>query len=136
MISDVDKAYTAGIVDGEGYIAIMQVDGRFRVRVEVGSTSECLIEWIHQLYGGFFYMTEPKNKKWKPVYRFMIQGRKSRALLEDVLPYLKIKKNQCKIALRLLDTLVSNGELVDDQTLVLRMRLTEKMKELNAVGTS
>lgn len=95
-------SYLAGILDGEGHIAVEQ----FTVRLENGRTkkkrrfvlvvkmtSENLIDWLHENFGGLKSFHRSKNPRWKDQWRWRLSGGKARALYERVQPLLKIKNN-------------------------------------------
>ena len=50
-ITETDKAYLAGIIDGEGCINVTEDKQSTGIRVEVGSTDPRVIDWIYRKTG-------------------------------------------------------------------------------------
>lgn len=102
-----EKAYIAGIVDGEGCISITRRKIKskrsnnwfYQTQVIVVNTDKRLIDFLVSLYGGF--VTSPRREKagHKPIYRWVITGNDMRQLLEDTLDYLILKREQARLAL-------------------------------------
>ena len=105
-------AYIAGIVDGEGCISYRMerdmrlVSGHKRypaLKVEVGNTNEELILWLLAVVGeGVTTKARSyQNKNHKPHYSIVWKANRALALLEQVLPYLTIKKSRAQLMLDL-----------------------------------
>ena len=101
--TEVDKAWLAGLLDGEGWIGVTRTAagvrlGRYRYRagIVVSQTDEHLIEYLHALVGHagrrFVVPHKPPNK---PAYELRI-GTKDDivAILEAILPLLITKADQ------------------------------------------
>jgi len=99
-----DLAYTAGIIDGEGWISIKnrQIKNGNRnycVKVGVGSTTEWLIKWLQFNYGGSVCIINPGgNRKLKWVWD--LSTKQAVIFLEAILPYLRIKRPQAELAIK------------------------------------
>lgn len=105
-MNETDKAYFAGILDGEGSIMLSsQGKGRKAPCVSVTSTDYELIEYLDNLYHGSIC----KNKKYKETYsqswEWKIRNRVALQALKDAYPYLKIKRKQKRAKLLLDDYL-------------------------------
>lgn len=110
-ISETDKAYIAGIMDGEGDIALFPSYPRGKkylsVRIGISNTSLDLLLWIQSLYGGKIAdrteeSVSPTTKRHgrKPFYRWNLHGQaRIERFLHDINPYLKIKHLRAKVAL-------------------------------------
>lgn len=107
-------SYLAGLVDGEGHIAIVKnyrngEDGHHKapyylyfLALGVNGTSEALMKWLLRYFGGVYYSRD-RNKKWKIAYEWRPKGKKNKEdLLLGVLPYLVIKRKQAMVALEFL----------------------------------
>jgi len=114
-------AYTAGIIDGEGCIKVYKVNAkichrlhnRYTLNVQVGMTDKKLVYWLKQKFGGYFYIhrfIKKHHPTWKLQYRWMLQNQHCQKFLEDMIPYLKIKKNHAKAALKFLK--IKSGNIV------------------------
>ena len=105
FMTETDKAYLAGIVDGEGSIILKtqmtkSKNGKRypcrKLELRVGNTSIELLEWIKQ-FGGHYYYEKTKDGQ-KPRYQWCITTRGAAEILEEILPYLIIKKEKAMAA--------------------------------------
>lgn len=106
-LTKTQKAYIAGIIDGEGSIMIMQSKSRssgnyyFPV-VKIANTNKEVIDWIIKVVGkGKIGYLSRMNKRCKDVYHYTIASNEAVELLKDVFPYLIIKKKQANVAITL-----------------------------------
>lgn len=102
-VPEADKAYIAGLIDGEGYIGITEYhkphrNSSFACRVIVGMSDKDAINFILSRYTGNY------NKYSRPgrrdMHRFMAQDAKDiKVLLTDTQPYIRVKSIQVALAL-------------------------------------
>ena len=100
----VDRAYLAGLIDGEGSIYVGAF-GPERKRscypaVAIGMTDKAIIEWV----AGHFavkvsYVCKRKNPKWLDQYFVRLSGKRAQILCRVLLPYLKVKRRQAELVL-------------------------------------
>ncbi len=107
-MTEIELAYIAGIVDGEGCIGIyhrLDTKGNrsYQLCVQVGNTDKALIEWLHKSFGAYMYEHKhyscEKIKRKLPSFVWTIVGNQALSFLEIVHPYLRIKKEQAEIAI-------------------------------------
>lgn len=115
-LSEGQIGWLAGIIDGEGSIAIHRmneektVNGvRHRLDLSIVNTNKDMILLIQAWFGGSFWIKNKKdiNPNHKKCYRWRIEGLKCVPIIEMVYPYLIIKKSQATIALEFSKTLRS-----------------------------
>ena len=99
ILSEVEKSWIAGFIDGEGCINLSPTRNIFQVRVMIVNANLEVLEWIKSIYGGWIYHREPRFIGWKPCHQYTVCSRKAMKLLKDVGKYLKVKQKQYKIAL-------------------------------------
>lgn len=97
-------AYLAGIVEGEGTIAILKQQGTrgrrgplYSLRLIVSNSSEKLMEWLEDNYGGSVHKV--KEKHGRTVYQWVLAPRGAFKLLKKMQPYIIIKSEQVSIAI-------------------------------------
>lgn len=98
-------SYLAGLFDGEGYIGINK--GRrdnggypsYSIAVTVRITEELLARLFHFNFGGSIYYRKYENPNWSPIWSWTISGKNAEPFLQDILPYLLLKKPQAELAL-------------------------------------
>jgi hypothetical protein len=107
--SDLDKAYAAGLVDGEGsiYIAKQKQKGRtwlaYWLRLQVCTTTPCLTDWLGARWGGCIFSVAPGQKSSfcnKVSYQWYVASGKAEVILRDITPHLILKREQSELALR------------------------------------
>ena len=102
-ISETDKAYIAGIIDGEGCISITRAkrtngEYAYQESMSMAMTNEEAIRTISNIFGGQYFCYQ-YNTKNKPEYFYKVQSGVLENILQSILPYLKVKKEQAKLAL-------------------------------------
>jgi hypothetical protein len=143
---EVDLAYMAGIIDGEGCFFIGTVpkkdgDGyisqHYRGLLKVDNTDIRLIEWIDITFSG----TSSSNTKWTSTRRFerkifswIATGDRLLDIAEHILPYLVIKKEQCEIMIEFRKTYTQRlgSTKVSKENLDIRQQCLEKIRKHNS----
>ncbi len=101
MHSEVEKAYLAGLIDGEGSIGI-DAHGGLRVpSVRITITNSCIdvLEEMAGLWGGAVTTRRRRVFNWKETADLRIGAKTAVDILKEIQPYLKIKRGQCQVAL-------------------------------------
>lgn len=110
--SKTDLAYIAGLVDGEGYVGLVKtseirrrkkikdnITHCFAPTVKINMTSRVAIQFIQSIFGGKIYFT-PKPAPNRDVYDWQLTNKKDcKRVLEEILPFLRLKKRQAEILL-------------------------------------
>jgi len=136
-ISKKDLSYIAGIIDGEGCIKIYKVNAekinrpnnRYCLNIQVSMTTKVIVKFLYDLFGGYLYLDKIntyKHPNWKDRQRWIIQNQKCKEFLYLILPYLKLKNKQAKLALKFLD--IKPGHIKA------KHKIWYKMKKLNKIG--
>jgi len=107
-----EKAYFAGIIDGEGSIIFHEDRPKTNFCVEVSNTDEKVMIWIQKLFAPYQKVVYRKRERksgfgvkenWKDVYQLYINGIMNvYDICRAILPYLIIKKEKAERALTLL----------------------------------
>ena len=120
-LSETEKAYIAGIIDGEGCVGVHKGKGNSLVpRVQIANTQMNLLTWLLERIGtGYIHRTEYTSNYYdvKP-------------LLEATLPYLIIKKKQAELVLEFLNLRLSRDKWFDPFT-QREIEIREELKKLN-----
>lgn len=100
MITETQKAYVAGIVDGEGNISLNYSKRGLRPRIGITNTDLAILYFIQGFYGGRLCWHNSKKEIGKISYRLEFEyGMKVKKLLQDITPILRIKKPQAQLLL-------------------------------------
>lgn len=98
-----EKAYAAGIIDGEGCIT----GNRSGLRVVVSTTTVEMVEWLEERFGGAI-CTMRKQPPRRDQWQWSIYGRNASRFLDTILPYLVVKRDQAELGI-LLDNCSTRG---------------------------
>lgn len=109
-LSDVDRAYAAGIIDGEGCIRITTRglrggtgfrQGQRTLMVEVTNTDHGMIQWLRQRFGGSVsYFKENAELNRRERWHWRIAANKALYVLDAIWPYIRTKRRQAKLGRR------------------------------------
>ncbi|WP_346884969.1 hypothetical protein [Clostridium sp. UBA4395] len=121
-MTEIKKAYIAGIIDGEGSIMLQ----RFHTNqypapcVSIASTTIELLTWLKDTigYGVIIKKKNYKPEKHKLSYSFVIKQNNAIKLLEDIYPYLIIesKRKRAEMIITQYKALTPrNGRYTDEQ---------------------
>lgn len=95
-------AYIAGYFDGEGCVTIGS--NNYTVVCIITNTYPHTLNEIKDLFGGRTKPCKRTNTKWRNAYRFSIYGKCACDMLEKLIPFLKEKQPQAKLALEFYGT--------------------------------
>jgi hypothetical protein len=104
-LSLVDRAYLAGLVDGEGSIYCGAFGPRRKLTCypafAIGMTDRAIIEWVAERLGVAvsYVCKRKKNPNWKDQYFVRLTGRRAQLLCSVLLPFLKVKRRQAELVL-------------------------------------
>jgi hypothetical protein len=115
QIMEVDKAWIAGFIDGEGCITIARQIRKnrpspsYRSYITVSNTNRDSLEYLRGHYGGVLYerheyRKDKRGKNWADAYDWYCPLRSATRLLTDILPYLRVKRQQAMLVLEFLAT--------------------------------
>jgi len=109
-LSETDKAYIAGFIDGEGSISIKRWKSKpshqesWGTHIQITSVERNILEYISKKAGqGKIIKIKLSNyrgrENQRDYYKIAISSRRAVILLKAILPYLKIKQRQAEIAI-------------------------------------
>jgi len=107
-------AYVAGLLDGEGSICIavnkpktgVRKSPDHRLQVGITNTNRELIDWLHEMLGGHISDNShsPSRKNQTPCWAWRIIGHAAQRFLIAALPFLRIKREQARLAIEFQET--------------------------------
>jgi hypothetical protein len=113
LITETDRAYLAGIIDGEGCIGVAyrRVKGKRYITptLQVNNTRQELLEWLYERYGGGVYHRTDTRPTRKPSWLWSVAGQKALTAIRDAYPYLLLKVDQADIVLAIKRRTVMHG---------------------------
>ena len=94
-MNDVELAYLAGIVDGEGTVTMSRSGTRtYRPAVNVDSTDRELIEWIHERCGGMIIEKKTYKSHHRQSYIWRLRNFAAVEMLAAILPFMVIERKR------------------------------------------
>ena len=126
--SEVNRAYLAGLIDGDGAIMACierhsekRFKFRVRINIKVSQNKDEVLKWCKRTTGFGNIRHNRRQYEWVSSDQKEIKN-----LLILLLPYLKVKKYQAKLAIKILDSKI--GSLSD---LIKVARLADALAKLN-----
>ena len=107
-MKQVDIAYIAGLIDGEGYIGIKKDKGYkcqerktpgYHARIQIRMVDEPAIKFISESLGGWYYKEKPNCENGRPLFCYQASDKKAEGILKTIIPYLKVKKESAQTVL-------------------------------------
>ena len=144
-VADIDLAYAAGLIDGEGCVTVeapgVDSSGRWkagRVRIVVAMTTPDVLRWLKRTFGGCFQERKSIQPRQQPVHYWAVTGKSAGLLLEHLLPYMRVKGPQAEVAIAFYRAQLphTTGKWVDPEYVALLMDLKAQMLELNKRGVA
>lgn len=149
-LSNEQKAYLAGLIDGEGCISVTldsyKVKGKwihFSRKVYISNTNLELLKKVQKITGIGTISLSTKSQKnklyhnnWKSVYNWAIYGKGIKIFLPEILPYLIAKKRQAELLLEFQQMTKGQGygSFLTPELKERRIEITKEMKQLNKRG--
>lgn len=140
-------SYLAGIIDGEGTISIMKHkprshpdwSGTYDAYVRVGMTDKNIPKLFLDTFGvGALNLESRAGSMARDVWRYTCSGNKGVVpIVEALYPYLKLKKEQCKLVLELLkgrDMTFKRVDRMPQKEIEFREDIFIKIRKLNERG--
>ena len=142
MRTEAERAYLAGLIDGEGCFTISTGVGRNQrvyhlLVVSITNCDRVLLEWVQGRWGGTISVSTRagKGERQRQCYQLKFASKAVDALIPQILPYLVSKRRQAEIGLAFRRTVggvrAENGNLTLE-VLVERDRLHREMSSLNS----
>lgn len=134
--------FLAAMIDGEGTIGIEKQSpngkGRkktyYTVRLVIVNTSMNLMNWLKENIPVGLFSKRKKIEGRKFCYVWRVFGKNAEDILEQIKPFIVIKRNQVDCVLRFRKTVGKTGWNVTDEVLSEREFLYQECKKYNVVG--
>lgn len=86
-------AYIAGIVDGEGHIAMRVDHGKYRSPIlTVTNTNKPLLDFLQSKYGGSMCALKVRSPKHNQAWSWRVSSKAAYTMIKDIRPHLIVKR--------------------------------------------
>ena len=112
-MNEIDKAWAAGIIDGEGSIFVMtqkrkdrERDTNYILRVSVQSTDPFMTTELKKMWpqGAEFSVRRDARENCSDTMKWQLNGNGATRFLKEILPYMRVKHQQALLAIQFQDT--------------------------------
>ena len=143
MRTEVEMAYLAGLLDGEGHIGVTLTSvgkrgERWRTHymcVTVSMSHLPVLEWLRETWPGG--NLSPKKSQGYPMWTVRWQSAKAAELLREIQPYMRVKSMQAALAIQFADEIASRphqGAAITEPEWDRREALRISIQSLNRPG--
>ena len=116
-IKETDKAYLAGLFDGEGCVAIAKCNSKrtptpiYSLIVVITNSQRDFLDYYRSLTNLGSVKTDKNisHSNWRSTHQWWITSKQAKIFLELIYPYLKIKREQVDIAFAFRNTFIVKG---------------------------
>lgn len=134
---ELDLAWLAGIIDGEGSIFIMKQkrldrerDTNYILRISVDSTDPYMAVECFKIAGGVkLQQSSDKRPNCSDRLKWQVNGKNASKLLKELLPYLRVKFDQAKLAIEFQETTKKHWKHMTDSDYQKQSELYSALKE-------
>jgi hypothetical protein len=147
--TEIELAYLAGIVDGEGCICLCETadmsgrkyrregDTRFRSRLYIKMVDPEAALLAYEVFGGGLCVSKPRTKANWPQITWTVTERRAARAIQQLLPYLLIKTERAKFVIKMAELCarhqhIGRGYRVSKEELDERRKLIEINKLHNS----
>ncbi|MCD6284136.1 hypothetical protein J7J12_02680 [bacterium] len=105
--------YLAGIVDGEGTITVDKCsrENSYHPKIAITTTNRNLAEWLDKKLNATCTLSGENHPFWKTKYECFIHGYKCKPILENILPFLKIKDRHARLLIEFIEIRLSRKSI-------------------------
>lgn len=98
---EIQDAYFAGLIDGEGNIRLKPVNrGRnLSANIRVKMTDESVVADLRKRFGGYYFPRKPHKSGYKPQHEWYAEGYLAVQVIEALYKYLRVKKSDAALVL-------------------------------------
>jgi len=132
-LEKVEKAYLAGIVDGEGTVTLMKhhKNETPTPSVTVANNNLKLLKWIKAKIGGNIVSKKKYKYYHSDSYAWSVRQDRAIRLLNEIKRYLIIKRPQADLITKKYKSVTHRAGKYTPDMLEKKMRLVAKIRELN-----
>lgn len=137
-ISDIEKAYWAGFVDGEGCISINKYTDKkkyliYRLIITVANTNKEIIYELKRKFKGIVSIRKIMENR-KVCYSWKVSSKNAYNFLRLISPFLRVKRKQGELAYEFLKLFFTKEHPVNQENMNKRIEIMKQFHILNKRG--
>lgn len=136
IVSDIDLAWSAGFIDGEGTITIERNKVQLLPHISAANTDIRGPQKLKELFGGSIHKLIRTNINYSDIYTWKVLSGKAVEVCELLLPYLVIKQEQAQFLILFQTVTAEQGHHTTDAEKEVRAVIFGKVRLLNKRGRS
>lgn len=124
MKEEVEMAYMAGILDGDGSFSVLKSHNSYHPCIQLSNAFKGMSEYLFDVFAGSKRIKKPQQDHHKILYVWSVRGLDSaKNVLNKVMPFLVLKKERAKYMLDFIEkSKVKKLELVEGERFNLKMK--------------
>ena len=129
-------AYTAGLIDGEGYISLLPVwkGNGYCAVVKVASVDPYMTVFLHENFGGNLGKPRIHKPPQKPSRQWALRnGKRVHEFLTNIYPYLRVKREQAETVMAYVESFSQNSPR-NEKVWAEKRVFYDKLRRLNKRG--
>ena len=153
-ISEIDRAYIAGLLDGEGCFTAFTTHKKSKASnglyygcrqtiyyIQILVVEEEPIRWLKEVTGsGYVFQRKRQSQGWQDLWGWRVCNLPACEIVERIIPYLKIKRRHAEIFLMLRDRVIKMKSYrkghkgwiaMPDEEYIERQKLIDEIHRLN-----
>ena len=132
-MTEAEKAYLAGIVDGEGTVTLTKhhKNETPTPSVSVANNNLVLLWWIKTLVGGTIVLKKKRQLHHNDSYAWTLRSDRAIQLLKEIRQYLIVKKPQADLIIEKYKSVTHRAGKYTPELFEKKMRLVAEIRELN-----
>jgi hypothetical protein len=143
-LSETDRAYAAGLIDGEGSIRMTRRGrsggtslrvGQHTLMVEMTNTDQEMLLWLQGRFGGSIsYAKENPQKNSREKWHWRVAANMALRCLDAIWPYVRTKRKQAKLGRRFQRYVQRHSASMTEKRYNLQTRFYYELRALNKRG--
>ena len=124
MKEDIEMAYMAGILDGDGSFSVMKSHNAYYPCIQLSNAFKGMSEYLFEKFKGSKRVKKPQQPHHKPLYVWSVRGLGSaKNVLNKVIPFLVLKKERAKFMLDFIEkSMIKKLDLIEGERINLKMK--------------
>ena len=124
MKEEIEMAYMAGILDGDGSFSVLKSHNSYHPCIQLSNAFKGMSEYLFSKFEGSLRIKKPQKPHHKPLYVWSVRGLgSSKNVLHKVIPFLVLKKERAEFMLDFVEkSLIKKLDLIQGERTNLKMK--------------